>query len=422
MKTQILIIGGGFGGLNVANRLAKNPKAQITLIDRRNHHLFQPLLYQVATAGLSPADIATPIRSLFAGYSNVKVTLDEAIEIYPDENRVKLISSDIYYEYLVLACGANHSYFGHSEWEAFAPGLKTIEQATEIRRRVLSAFEEAEKEEDPIKREAWLNFAVVGAGPTGVELAGAIAELAGRTIRNEFRNINPSSAKVYLIEAGPRALATFDETLSFRAKQDLEHLGVIVKLNTRVTAVDSDGIQIESEKLPCKTTIWAAGVAPSIIGKKFFSSQPVELDRTGRVVVTPNLNLANYSNIFVIGDQAAFLDKDQKPLPGLAPVAMQQGRHVARNILSLIAKKKLKPFRYLDKGSMATIGRKKAVLQFRKIKMTGLLAWFAWLFIHIFYLIGFKNRFFVFFQWTWNYFTSSRGARLIVNKDWTLKN
>jgi NADH dehydrogenase len=425
MKTQVLIVGGGFGGLNVAKALAKDSKVKVTLIDRRNHHLFQPLLYQVATAGLSPADIATPIRTLFAGHKNVEVLLDEALEIFPDENRVVCKSETITYDYLILACGAAHSYFGHNEWEEFAPGLKTLEQATEIRRRVLTAFEEAEKESDPAKRDAWLTFSIVGGGPTGVELAGAIAELAKRTVRNEFSNIDASQSKIYLIEAGPRVLAQFEESLSKDATKDLEHLGVQVKTSTRVTELTANDVKIEvgntTTLIPCKTKIWAAGVAPSAIGKKFKGSKPVELDKAGRVAITQNLNLASYQNVFVIGDQAALINTDGKPLPGLAPVAMQQGRHAAKNVALAIAKKPLMEFHYLDKGNLATIGRKKAVLQFGKIKMSGLLAWIAWLFIHIFYLIGFKNRFFVFWQWTWNYLTYSRGARLIVDKDWHLK-
>jgi NADH dehydrogenase len=420
MKTQVLIVGGGFGGLNVAKPFAKHPDVQVTVIDRRNHHLFQPLLYQVATAGLSPADISTPIRSLFADAANIQVLLEEALDIYPDENRLKSSATDITYDYLVLACGANHSYFGHPEWEEFAPGLKTVEQATEIRRRVLNAFEQAEKESDPAKQKAWLTFSIVGGGPTGVELAGAIAELARRTIKNEFRNIDPTHSKINLIEAGPKILSMFEDSLSARAVKDLENLGVEVKTNTRVTVLSADAVDTDKGTIACKTAIWAAGVAPSITGKKFHGEKNVALDKSGRVIVQPDLSVSTYPNVFVIGDQAAFL-KDGKPLPGLAPVAMQMGNHAAKNILKLISKKKSAPFKYLDKGSLATIGRKKAVLEFGKIKLTGFIAWCAWLFIHIFYLIGFKNRFVVFFEWTWNYVTYSRGARLIVDKDWHLK-
>ena len=421
MKNRVLIIGAGFAGLNAANKLLKNKENEITIVDRRNHHLFQPLLYQVATAGLSPAEIATPIRSLYAHASNVSVVLDEALEFLPDQNQVRCKSNTFAYDYLIVACGANHSYFGHPEWEEFAPGLKTIEQATEIRRRILDAFEEAEKEVDPIRQRAWLNFVIVGGGPTGVEMAGAIAELANRTIRREFRNIDPAQAKIILIEAGPKVLGPFDDKLSERAANDLKRLGVEVRVSTRVTLLSAEGVQTDKEFIPCKTAIWAAGVAPSVTGKKFNSSRLVELDPGGRVKIKQDLTLPAYPNVYVIGDQASLLGLNGKPLPGLAPVAMQQGRHAARNILKSIAKKPTEPFKYLDKGSLATIGRRSAVLEFGKIKVGGLLAWLAWLFIHIFYLIGFRNRVIVFLNWMWSYFTYARGARLIVEKDWHLK-
>ena len=421
MKNRVLIIGAGFAGLNAANKLLKNRENEITIVDRRNHHLFQPLLYQVATAGLSPAEIATPIRSLYAHAPNVSVVLDEALEFLPDQNQVRCKSNTFAYDYLIVACGANHSYFGHPEWEEFAPGLKTIEQATEIRRRILDAFEEAEKEVDPIRQRAWLNFVIVGGGPTGVEMAGAIAELANRTIRREFRNIDPAQAKILLIEAGPKVLGPFDDKLSERAANDLKRLGVEVRVSTRVTLLSAEGVQTDKEFIPCKTAIWAAGVAPSVTGKKFNSSRLVELDPGGRVKIRQDLTLPAYPNVYVIGDQASLLGLNGKPLPGLAPVAMQQGRHAARNILKSIAKKPTEPFKYLDKGSLATIGRRSAVLEFGKIKVGGLLAWLAWLFIHIFYLIGFRNRVIVFLNWMWSYFTYARGARLIVEKDWHLK-
>jgi NADH dehydrogenase len=299
--------------------------------------------------------------------------------------------------------------------------LKTIEQATEIRRRVLSAFEEAEKESDPHKKQAWLTFSIVGGGPTGAELAGAIAELAKRTIKNEFKHIDPKKTRILLIEAGPRILAAFEESLSTTAEEELESLGVEVRTDTKVTALTADEVHTDKEVISCKTAIWAAGVAPSVLGKRFQGTHPVELDKAGRVVVEEDLSIPAYPHVFVIGDQAAFKGKDGKPLPGLAPVAMQQGRHVAQVILSRISRSKAKPFRYLDKGSLATIGRSKAVLQFGGIKISGFIAWMAWLFIHIFYLIGFKNRLLVFLQWTWSYATFSRGARLIVDKDWHLK-
>jgi len=418
-QPHVVIIGGGFAGINAAKKLAHDRRLKITIIDRRNHHLFQPLLYQVATAGLSPADIAIPIRSLFNDAPNVNVLMEEARHIFLQKKEAECTTQTLSFDYLILACGASHSYFGHPEWEEFAPGLKTLEQATEIRRRILDAFEEAEKEPDLEKQKEWLNFVIVGGGPTGVELAGAIAELGHHTIRKEFRNIDPTHAKVTVVEAGKRLIAMFDEKLSDRAKQDLEKLGVEIKLDTRVLEVTREGVKTSNGDISSRTVIWAAGVAPSQTGKNLIPQ--VELDPSGRVVVREDLSLAAYSNVFVLGDQANFKQADGKPAPGLAPAAIQMGKHAALNIKRIVSGKKTIPFRYLDKGQMATIGRKKAVLQTGKIQIGGLIAWFGWLFIHIYYLIGFRNRVFVMLSWIWSYLNFSRGARLIVGKDWHLK-
>lgn len=429
---RVVIVGAGFAGLNVAKELcralpqlrARKQPVQITILDRRNHHLFQPLLYQVATAGLSPADIATPIRNLFSE-PEVEVVLDEVVEIDPQQKWVQGKVGQYLYDALILACGANHSYFGKPEWEPFAPGLKTIEQATEIRRRILQAFEEAERAVDANSLQAWTTFVVVGGGPTGVELAGAIAELAQHTIRADYRRFDPGKARVLLVEAGPRILASFSEALSSQAEQDLKALGVQVHLNTRVQNINSEGVQVLDSRGPqtwsSKTVIWAAGVAPSILGRKL-EAHGVSLDPSGRVRVMPELCLEKFKDIWVLGDQSYLQDsKNGRPLPGLAPVAMQQGRHAARNILRQLEGRPPLPFQYLDKGSMATIGRSKAVLTSGGIELSGFVAWLGWLVIHIYYLIGFKNRLFVFFQWIWSYLTFSRGARLIVDRDWKLK-
>jgi NADH dehydrogenase len=416
-STHVVIVGGGFAGLNAAKVLGKNSSLRITLVDRRNHHLFQPLLYQVATAGLSPAEIASPIRSVLAGNKNTEVFMGEVTGVDLKSRKVVIEGSPpLSYDYLVLACGANHSYFGHEDWENFAPGLKTLEQATEIRRRVLLAFEQAEKESNPEKKKELLTFIVVGAGPTGVELAGAISEISRYSLERDFRNIDPSRTRVILIEAGPRILASFSPELSKRAARDLEKLGVQIWTSSRVTHVGSDGVQLGNEGLRAATVVWAAGVQPSTLGK----SLGVPLDRVGRVIVQKDLSIAGHPEVFVLGDQACF-ESEEKALPGLAPVAIQQGRHAALNIVKTVAGKPRDDFKYLDKGQLATIGRKLAVLQFGKFQMGGFLAWLTWLFVHIFYLIGFKNRVFVFLQWTWSYFTFRRGARLIMDKDWRHK-
>ncbi len=409
---HVVIVGGGFGGLCAAQKLAGVAGVQVTIIDRRNHHLFQPLLYQVATAGLSPAEIAYPIRTIFSGKRNVKVLLDRATAV--DLARRVLVTEDteIPYDNLILACGARHSYFGHDEWEPYAPGLKSLEEATEIRRRMLIAFELAEKETDPERQRKLLTFVVIGGGPTGVELAGALGEISRFTLAKDFRNIDPRRTRVILIEAGPRILAAFDESLSQRATTDLEALGVTVWTSTKVTRCDAEGVTLGNETVQAATILWAAGVAPSELNKTL----GVPLDRQGRIVVEQDNSLKHHPEVFILGDQAHF-EQDGKPLPGLAPVAMQQGRLVGRNIRRELAGKPREPFRYRDKGQMATIGRRRAIVEFGRFKFGGFFAWLTWLFIHVLYLIGFKNRIEVILNWSWNYFAFSRGARLIVGKD-----
>ncbi|RNC71054.1 MAG: NAD(P)/FAD-dependent oxidoreductase [Desulfuromonadales bacterium] len=411
---RVVIVGGGFGGLNAAKVLGSRPGVEVTLIDRKNHHLFQPLLYQVATAGLSPADIAAPIRVLLARHRNVHVHLGEVRGV-DLAGRTVMTSTDTYpYDYLVLACGAQHAYFGHEEWEESAPGLKTLEQATEIRRRVLSAFEEAELEKDPQRQRKLLTFAVVGGGATGVELAGAIGEMSRYTLIRDFRSIDPTMSRVILIEAGPRILSAFAEKLSADAVRYLEELGVEVMTSRAVTRIDAEGVELGGEFIPAATVLWGAGVKASSLGTEL----GVETDRQGRVIVQPDLSVPGYPELFVIGDQANCQNEKGEPLPGLGPVALQQGRHAARNILRELAGKLRRPFRYLDKGHMATIGRSRAIGEIRRIRFSGFIAWLAWLFVHIYFLAGFRNRFFVVLQWGWSYLSFGRGARLITSREW----
>lgn len=414
---KILVIGAGFGGINVVHGLKQSPDIEITFIDKRNYHLFQPLLYQVAMAGLSPAEIAFPTRSLFAPYKNVRVILDEVTSFDLLNNQVTCLSDAIFaYDYLVVACGANHSYFGHNEWEEHAPGLKTIEQATEIRRRVLIAFERAEFETDPEKQKKLLTFIVVGAGPTGVELAGAIGEMSRHCLSRDFRSIDPSLTRVILVEGSDRILSSFHEKLSRRAMRDLEELGVQVWTKSYVTSVDNNGVSIGEERISATTVLWAAGVQPSSVNNKLESP----LAKNGKIIVENDCSISGRKNVFVIGDQASFKDKKGNELPGLAPVAIQQGKFVARTILDEINGLPRRTFRYYNKGQMATIGRKRAIVEFGPIRLGGLLAWALWMFVHIYYLIGFKNRIFVLSQWAWHYLTFQRGARLIVSKEWRM--
>jgi NADH:ubiquinone reductase (H+-translocating) len=410
-RARVVIVGGGFGGLQAAKALADAP-LQVTLVDRRNHHLFQPLLYQVATAALSPADIAQPIRSVLRGQSNVDVVLAEvdamdvtAKEIVLSENMGRLP-----YDYLILAAGAHHAYFGHDEWEPNAPGLKTLEDALNIRRRILTSFEEAEREPDPARRKALMTFVVVGGGPTGVEMAGAIAEIARFSLARDFRHIDTRDAKVILIEAGTQLLGAFPDRLSRHALRDLERLGVQVRFGKPVTAIAPDAVTVGDEIIPANTIVWAAGVQASPLG----SSLGVELDRAGRVLVNPDLSVPGHPEIFVIGDLASLKDVQGRPLPGVAQVAMQQGAWATANILRAIEGKPARAFRYRDLGNMATIGRNSAVAEIRGLRLTGFVAWLAWAVVHILNLIGFRNRVLVALQWLWDYLTFQRGARLIT--------
>ena len=412
MTKKVVIVGGGFAGLNAAKSLGRNNDVEVTLVDRRNHHLFQPLLYQVATAGLSPADIAAPIRGILSSYKNVRVIQGELSGVNVDDNQITTDFGVLDYDYLLLACGASHSYFGKDEWESVAPGLKTIENATDIRRRILTAFEEAERIGDPEARRKHLTFVIVGGGPTGVELAGAIGEMSRFTLAKDFRQIDAKSTRVFLMEAGPRILAAFPSELADRAARDLENLGVQIWTSSRVTQMDQDGVTVGEERIAASTVIWAAGVK----AEEIRDGLDVETDRQGRIVVGPDLTIEGADNVFVAGDQANFKTPDGSSLPGMAPVAVQQGIFVARTILGDIAGKPRKEFKYRDKGIMATVGRNKAIMKSGKWQMTGRLAWLAWLVVHIYFLTGFKNRLFVVMQWAWSYLTFRRGARLIVGK------
>ncbi len=409
-RPRVVIVGGGFAGLQAAKALADSP-VRITLVDRRNHHLFQPLLYQVATAALSPADIAQPIRSVLRGQPNVEVILAEVEAIDPTTR--ELVLEDVGrlpYDYLILAAGANHAYFGHDEWEPNAPGLKTLEEALDIRRRILVSFEEAEREPDPSRRKALMTFVVVGGGPTGVEMAGAIAEIARYSLARDFRHIDTRDAKVILVEASTKLLAAFPERLSRHALRDLERLGVDVRFGKPVTAISPEAVTVGDEIIPARTVVWAAGVQASPLGR----SLGVELDRAGRVLINPDLSVPGHPEIFVIGDMASLADRRGRPLPGVAQVAMQQGEWAAANILRAIEGKPARPFRYRDLGNMATIGRNSAVADVRGLRLTGFIAWLAWALVHILNLIGFRNRVLVGLQWLWSYLTFQRGARLIT--------
>ena len=414
MMPHVLIVGGGFAGINAAKVLGKSKQVQVTLIDRRNHHLFQPLLYQVAMAALSPAEIAAPIRSILSKYLNIRVIQGEVKAVNLQEKAVITDTKEYSYDYIILACGAQHSYFGKEEWEEYAPGLKTIEQATEIRRRVLTAFEAAEREDDIGLQKRHLTFIIVGGGPTGVELAGAIGEMSRFTLVKDFRKIDPKLTRIILIEAGPRILPLFPEKLASRATRDLETLGVQVWTSSRVTQVNSEGVEVGQEKVQAGTVLWAAGVQVSALNHKL----GVELDSQGRVVVEPDLSLKEYSDAFVAGDQANFSHQNGTPLPGLAPVALQQGRFIANNILRELNGHSRQAFKYFDKGQMATIGKSRAIVETGKLQFGGFFAWLTWLVIHIYYLSGFKNRMFVTLNWAWSYLTFRRGARLIVTKEW----
>src|SRR5947209_14310640 len=408
-KPRVIIVGSGFGGLEAAKKLACKD-VNVTVIDRTNYHLFQPLLYQVATAALSPADIAAPVRAVLSRCKNVEVILAEVQSVDVDAKKVKTVDLDIDYDYLILATGARHSYFGHDEMGKLAPGLKSLEDAIELRRRILLAFEYAEKITDEAARRAAMNFVIIGGGPTGVEMAGAIAEISRHTLAKDFRHINPSEARVILIEGEPRLLAAYPPDLSESARKQLVELGVEVRPSTRATNLTEAGLRVGDEFISCRVKIWAAGNNASFVGK----SLGVPIDRVGRVIVQDDLTIPGHPEVQVIGDLANFTGKDGKPLPGVSPVAMQQGRHAARNILAMMEGRKPQRFWYFDKGSMATIGRNKAVADLHALHLSGLPAWIAWLFVHILFLVGFRNRVVVLFQWAWAYFTFNKGARLIT--------
>jgi len=409
-KPHVVIVGGGFGGLDAAKKLARQD-VRVTVIDRTNYHLFQPLLYQVATAALSPADIAAPIRAVLSKCKNIEVILAEVQSVDVEAKKVKMSDgTELNYDFLLLATGARHSYFGHDEWEKLAPGLKSLEDAIEVRRRILMAFEYAEKIADDAARKTAMTFVIIGGGPTGVEMAGAIAEIARRTLAKDFRHIDPAQARVILIEGESRLLSALPEDLSASALKQLVDLGVEVRVGTRATNLTESGVQIGDEFILCRVKIWAAGNNASSLGKTL--AAPV--DRVGRVIVNDDLTIPGHPEIQVIGDLANFSHQTGEPLPGVSPVAMQQGRHAARNILRMIRGQTPQRFHYFDKGSMATIGRNKAVADLKLVHLSGLPAWLAWLFVHIIFLVGFRNRLVVLFDWAWAYLTFNAGARLIT--------
>lgn len=418
--SKIVVIGGGFGGLYAARHL-RRAAAQVTLVDRRNFHLFQPLLYQVATASLSPANIATPLRYILKRQQNARVLLGEVTDIDVQNRRVHLKDGEVPYDTLVVAAGSQNNYFGHNDWADAAPGLKTLEDATRIRRRILFAFEQAERETDPAKRSAWLTFVLVGAGPTGVELAGSMAEIARDTLRHEFRSIQSESARILLMDGFDRVLSTYPPDLSQRAKESLERLGVTVQMNTLVTDITRGSIRVkrndQEEAISAQTILWSAGVQASSLGAVLAKKTGQALQKGGRLLVGPDLTLPGHPELFVIGDMAQTAGEDGKPLPGIAPVAMQQGRYCADLIQARLEGRTLPPFRFRHGGDMATIGRASAVANLGWAKFSGLPAWLAWLFVHLWFLIEFEDRLLVFTQWAWNYFTRNRGARLITGKE-----
>jgi NADH:quinone reductase (non-electrogenic) len=406
---RVVIVGGGFGGLYAARALRRAP-VEVTVVDRRNHHVFQPLLYQVAMAALSPGDIASPIRWILRRQKNVEVILAEATGVDLAANRLILKDAVLDYDYLIVASGATHAYFGHDDWRRTAPGLKTLEDALEIRRRVLIAFERAERETDPARRAAQLTFLVIGGGPTGVEMAGALAEISRHSLAKDFRHFDPGSARILLIEGGPAILSAFPQDLQHAAMKDLERLGVTVRTNSIVTNVSPGVVSIGADSIRAETVLWAAGVSASPLG----AALGAPLDRAGRVKVLPDLTIPGRPNVFVIGDLANLAGDDGRPLPGVAQVAIQMGKHAVHNILRAIEHQPLRPFHYHDLGNMATIGRASAIADFGSFRLSGLLAWLAWLFVHILNLIGFRNRVVVMVQWAWAYFTYQRGIRLIA--------
>jgi NADH dehydrogenase len=408
-KPHVVIVGAGFGGLEAAKKLGREA-VRVTVIDRTNHHLFQPLLYEVATAALSPADIAAPIRAILSDFPNTEVILAEVKSVNVAMKTVDIGDREIAYDYLILATGSRHSYFGHDEWEKLAPGLKSLEDAVEIRRRLLLAFEYAEKITDEAAKAAAMTFVIIGGGPTGVEMAGAIAEISRYTLEKDFRHIDPASARVILVEGDQRVLSGFPEDLSASATKQLKQLGVDVRTGIHAKNLTDAGLEVGGEFIPCRVKVWAAGNAASFVGK----TMGVPVDKAGRVIVNDNLTIPAHSEVQVIGDLASFSHQGGKLLPGVSPVAMQQGRHAARNILAMIDGRKPQRFRYWNKGSMATIGRNKAVADLNFIHLSGLPAWIVWLFIHIIFLVGYRNRIVVLMQWAWSYISFNKGARLIT--------
>ncbi|MDR8394376.1 NAD(P)/FAD-dependent oxidoreductase [Aliifodinibius sp. S!AR15-10] len=411
-QKHAIIIGGGFGGISAAKEL-RNSGIKVTIIDKNNHHLFQPLLYQVATAALSPGDIAVPIRAIFGKSSNVRVVLGEVTEINKQEKSLKLKDERTFdFDYLVVAAGAQYNYFGNDDWAESAPGLKSISDALQVRERILLSLEEAEQIDDPKLREPYLTYVIIGGGPTGVEMAGAIAEIAKRNMMRDYKNFSKNESRIFLVEAGPQILNGFPKSLAEKARESLEDMGVSVLLDTPVTEISDSRVQFKQGAIETPNIIWAAGVAASPL----MSSLDEPQDRTGRVIVNKDLSISDYPDIFVIGDAAHLEEEDGNPLPGLAPVAMQEGRYVGKIIRNNTPSKDRKPFHYVDKGTMATIGRAKAVADVKGMKFSGFIAWILWSVIHIFYLIGFRNRIKVFVEWMWYYFSFKRGVRLITNR------
>ena len=418
MPQVVVVVGAGFAGLNAAKKLANKDNLQVILIDHRNHHLFQPLLYQVATAGLNPSDIAVPIRVQFRNAPNIQIHLGRVNAVDLERQVISGNGHELPFSYLILACGARHSYFGHPEWEEFAPGLKTLEQATEMRRRMLVAFELAENELDAATQLAYLTFVVVGGGPTGVELAGAIADISRTAMRGDFRRIDPSKAHVILLEAAPRVLTTFSEELSERARRDLAAIGVEVRTGAKVEAIDAEGVTVGNQKIRARTVFWAAGVQ----AERVTLTPPIEVDRAQRIKVQNDFSVPGYRNVFVVGDMASLERAPGQLVPGVAPAAIQAGEHAAEMILRDLVGEPREAFVYNDKGTMATIGKSRAVAQIGRLALTGRIAWLAWLLIHVYQLVGFRNRIAVVSNWAWNYMFSRREARLITEKEWRLRN
>jgi NADH dehydrogenase len=415
----VVIVGGGFGGLYATKRFRKVP-VHVTLVDRRNFHLFQPLLYQVATGGLSPGDIASPLRAIFHSDKHIEVLKGEAVDIDPEQKKLLLLDGELPYDTLIISTGVSHHYFGHDEWGQFAPGLKTIEDALEMRQRIFTAFEAAEREPDQDKRDAWMTFVVVGGGPTGVEMAGALAELAHKTMRGDFRRIDPTRTRIILLEALDRILPSYPEELASDARYQLVDLGVTVRTNALVTDISGDTVTLKSdgqqEQINACTILWSAGVKASPMSQVLHKRLGAELDKAGRIFVEPDLSVPGHPDVFVIGDLAHYAHQGDSPLPGVATVAMQEGRYMAELVKKRLDGQRMPPFRFKDKGSMAVIGRNTAIANIGWLQLSGYPAWLIWAFVHINYLIEFDQKLMVMIQWAWNYFTRKRGARLITNE------